>query len=310
MSSHDNMLHFGRQSLRGLSQCAFQSNEITGAVFVVAVAVFNWQMAVFLVVSVVIGTLTARLLKGNQDLLDLGLFGFNSALMGLALGNFFTPELMLWVWMIIFAAVTASVTVLLSRALPFPFLAAPFILTFWAVWFLADGFHMTKVDFGQFSDNPIRWGAALLSTLGSALFAPSPLTGAIFLGAIFVAHWRHAVVALLGALIADALAAHGGAAGDAINLGFVGFNGVLASLAAYAVISEDLRLVALAAVLSTWLFSFVHRSGLLPVLASGFVLSIWIILLLGWFSPQFAGKPPLRDSELGGPRGASEERRR
>jgi hypothetical protein len=75
-----------------------------------------------------------------------------------------------------------------------------------------------------------------------------------------------AAVALRGALIGDILAAHGGAPGDAINLGFVGFNGV-----AY---SEDLRLVALAAVLSTWLFSVVHRSGFQPVLASGFVLSI------------------------------------
>lgn len=291
MNALSDVVQFGRQSLRGLSQCAFQSNEITGAAFVVAVAVFSWRMAVFFVVSVIIGSLTARLMNANHELLDLGLYGFNSALMGLALGNFFTPEPLLWIWMVLFAAVTAAVTVLLSRILPFPFLAAPFILTFWAVWFLADGFHITKVDFGQFSDNPVRWGLALLSTLGSALFAPSPLTGAIFLVGVLISRWRHAAVALLGALIADILAAHGGAPGDAINLGFVGFNGVLASLAAYAVISEDLRLVALAAVLSTWLFSIVHRSGFLPVLASGFVLSIWIILLLGWLTPRFASKP-------------------
>ena len=48
---------FWRQALRGCSQCAFQSNEITGAVFVLAVAVFNWRMAVFFAVSVVLGTI-------------------------------------------------------------------------------------------------------------------------------------------------------------------------------------------------------------------------------------------------------------
>jgi urea transporter len=73
--------------------------------------------------------------------------------------------------------------------MPFPFLATPFILTFWAVWFLADGYHITKLDLAEFSDNPIRWGVALLSTLGSALFAPSPLTGAIFLGGILISRW-------------------------------------------------------------------------------------------------------------------------
>jgi urea transporter len=281
---------FWRQALRGCSQCAFQSNEITGVLFVLAAAVFNWRMALFFAVSVVLGTMVARLLRGNSDLLDLGLFGFNSGLMGLALANFFQPEPMLWVWMVIFASVTAGVAVALSRLLKFPFIAAPFILTFWAVWALADGFSLSAVDFGDFADDPVRWGKALLTTLGAALFTPSPLSGAIFLGGIAVSNWRHAVVAFLGALIADALAAHVGAAGQAINLGFVGFNGVLAALAAYVLIAPDLRFVALAAVLATWLFSFVNRSGYVPVLASGFVLAIWLILLLGWLNPWFAGK--------------------
>ncbi len=290
MSDTKSHAPFWRQALRGCSQCAFQSNEITGALFILAVAVFNWRMAVFFAVSVVLGTITAGLLRGNGELLDLGLFGFNSGLMGLALANFFQPELMLWVWMVVFAIVTAGVAVAMSRWLKFPFIAAPFIVTFWAVWALADGFNLSAIDFGDFGEDPVRWGKALLSTLGAALFAPTPLSGAIFLGGIAVSNWRHAVVALLGALIADALAAHVGAAGQAINLGFVGFNGVLAALAAYVLIAPDLRFVALAAVLATWLFSFVNRSGYVPVLASGFVLAIWLILLLGKITPLFAGK--------------------
>src|SRR5579864_7491548 len=109
MSDTKSHAPFWRQALRGCSQCAFQSNEITGALFILAVAVFNWRMAVFFAVSVVLGTITAGLLRGNGELLDLGLFGFNSGLMGLALANFFQPELMLWVWMVVFASVTAGV---------------------------------------------------------------------------------------------------------------------------------------------------------------------------------------------------------
>ena len=290
MSGTTAAVPFWRQTMRGFSQCAFQSNEITGAMFILAAAVSHWRMGAFFAISVVLGTLTARLLRGNRDLLDLGLFGFNSGLMGLALGNFFEPEAALWLWVIGFAIITAAVSVLMARILPFPFLAAPFILTFWGVWYFADGFHLAKVDFGDFADNPVLWGEAILSTFGAALFAANPLSGAILLAGILVSNWRHAVVAVLGALTATALAAHGGAAGDAINLGFAGFNGVLAALAVYALIAPDLRLVALASVLATWLFSFVNRSGSVPVLASGFVLAIWIILLLGRVSPWFAGE--------------------
>src|SRR5262245_29222306 len=88
---------FWRQCLRGLSNCAFQTNEITGVVFVLAVILYSWHMAIYYVVSVIIATEVARLAKSMPHLytdqmdifLDIGLLGFNAALMGLALGNFF-----------------------------------------------------------------------------------------------------------------------------------------------------------------------------------------------------------------------------
>jgi urea transporter len=83
-------------------------------------------MATFYVIGVVVGTLAARALQGIGDLLDLGLYGFNSGLIGLALGNFFQYEPMLWLWVVVFAIVAAAVTVAWSRWVPVPFLAAPY----------------------------------------------------------------------------------------------------------------------------------------------------------------------------------------
>ena len=90
-------------------------------------------MGVAYVVSVVFATLVAKLLRGNAELLGLGLYGFNSGLMGLALTNFFHPSLALWCWVPILAALVAALTVAMARWLPFPFLAAPFIVTFWII---------------------------------------------------------------------------------------------------------------------------------------------------------------------------------
>jgi hypothetical protein len=66
---------------------------------------------------------------------------------------------------------------------------------------------------------------------------------------------------------------------------------VLAALAAYVIVAADLRLVVLVSILATWLGSYIHRGAPVPVLASGFVLAIWAMLLLGWLNPRFAGKP-------------------
>jgi len=104
---------------------------------------------------------------------------------------------------------------------------------------------------------------------------------------ILIANWRHAVIAALGALVAVLLASHVGAPGDMINSGFIGFNAVLAAVATYELVAADLRLALLAAMASTWIFSFINRNWPSPALASGFVLTVWGIMLLGWLNSRF-----------------------
>jgi urea transporter len=288
---------FWRQFLRGFSQCAFQANEITGLIFVVAVAVYNWRMAAFYVMSVLIATVVARLLKADRTLLDLGLFGFNSGLMGLAMGNFYFPDTALWVWVAVLAVVAAAVAVAMAKWLPIPFLAAPFILTFWMMWFIADARpELIKLDFGPWPNESVKWLTALVAALGSTLFAPAVLTGLLFLVGLLVSNWRHAVIAVVAAGIAVALAAHIGVAGGAINSGFVGFNAVLAALAAAVVIQGDLRMAVLAALLATWFFSYINRNAPVPALASGFVVAVWFVMFLDWLHRRFGpGADKARD---------------
>ena len=284
-------IQFGRRVLCGFSQCAFQANEITGALFIAAVAVFNWRMAIFYVISGVIATLVARALNGNKELLDLGLYQFNSALMGLALGNFFQPNAILWLYMVVLAAVTAAVTVAWSKLTRLPFLAAPFILVLWAMWPFAQYLGLAKVDvrrlllmhrwFGE-RQRYQRLAPRYLRQAFLAVFS----SWSVCSSAIGVTPSLQRLAPLRRLL----LRSKPGAPGTAINSGFIGFNGVLAALAAYIVVAADLRLVALGALLSTWLASYVYRGAPVPVLASGFVLAVWLILFLGWANPWFAGK--------------------
>ncbi len=292
---------FWRQCLRGFSQCAFQCNEITGLAFIAAAAVYHWRMAVFYVISVILGTLVGRLIGGDRTLLGLGLFGFNSGLMGLALGNFFVADTALWIAVPILACIVGAVTVALAKWLPIPFLAAPFIATFWVIWPIRSSIGLSAINLGAFGDSHVRFILATFHALGSTLFAVSTLSGILFLLGILIANWRHAVIAILGALVAVLLATHVGAPGDMINSGFIGFNAVLAAVATYELVAADLRLALLAAMASTFIFSFVNRNWPSPALASGFVLTVWLIMLLGWlnqrFNPGAAPSAPELESE-------------
>ena len=278
---------FWRQCLRGFSQCAFQCNEITGLAFIAGGGRLHWRMAVFYIISVLLGTLVARLLGGDRTLLGLGLFGFNSGSWASRSATSSCHDTALWIAVPILACIVGAVTVAMAKWLPIPFLAAPFILTFWLIWPIRSSIGLSAIALGAFGESHVRFVLATLHALGSTLFAPNALSGLLFLLGILIANWRHAVIAALGALVAALLAAHVGAAGDMINSGFIGFNAVLAAVATYELVAADLRLAFLAAMASTWIFSFINRNWPEPALASGFVLTVWVIMLLGWLNPRF-----------------------
>jgi urea transporter len=278
---------------RGLSQLCFQTNEITGVLFMVAVLTFNWQMAVLAIMGASIGTLVAMGMKSDRFLTELGLFGFNSALIGLSLGSFFEFSILLVVWVAVLAAVAGAIMALATKFLPFPVVAAPFILTFWAFWPMAEKMGLHKAQFPPFDDVPVEFFNASVTAMGAALFCGSLLAGVIFLVALAISSWRAAIIALCGVMLAHAFAASWNPlGGGAVNSGFLGFNAVLCSVAVYTLAGEDIRLALFGAVGATAVFGILLKTDI-PILASGFVIMFWIILFLGWFGNNFFNaKPP------------------
>ena len=81
-----------RAGLRGIGQVFFQENALTGACFVLGLAVSSPLMATGAVVGSAIGTATAWVLKFDKAELSAGIYGFNSALVGIATLFFFQPS--------------------------------------------------------------------------------------------------------------------------------------------------------------------------------------------------------------------------
>ena len=111
------VLRFLDINLRGIGQVMFQDNPLTGALFLLAIAWGSYaagvrQVAIAGVVAVIVSTLTAQWLRVEEASLNAGLYGFNAVLVGLALATFLAPGPLLWVYVILGAAV--SVVVMLA----------------------------------------------------------------------------------------------------------------------------------------------------------------------------------------------------
>lgn len=287
----DGAVPFWRIVLRGCSQCCFQTNEVTGAIFLLAVLAYSWQMAAYMAIGALIGPAVALALKADRGPVELGLYGFNSCLSALALGNFFEPGGALWAAVVVLAAVAAAVTRVLMRLLPMPVIAAPFILTFWCFWPVAERFGLARLEFPPFIDERVYYVMASLSALGATLFAGTVTTGVLFLAGVLVSNWRHAAVAFVAATLAHVIAVWWGVPGQQINIGLAGLNAVLCSVAVYALCGADLRLALFGAIVASAVLPMFGRLGLVP-LAAGFVLVTWTVMFLGWFQQQhFDPKP-------------------
>jgi urea transporter len=282
---------FWRVVLRGCSQCCFQTNEVTGVLFLVAVLVYSWEQSLLMLMGATIGAGVAKLLKPNVFLYELGLYGFNSCLMALAVGNFFAKDAAMWLWAAALCVVCTLVAWGGMRWLRFPVLAAPFIVTFWAFWPFAEDVGLTKLQFPPFIDSEVHSVSAAISALGAALFAGTVAAGIVFFIGVMVSNWKHAVLAVSAALIAHTVAVWWDVPGEEINSGLAGFNAVLAAVAIYALCTADIRLALFGAIVASAVLPLFGKLDLIS-LAAGFVLTTWLVLALAWVQVRWFDEQP------------------
>ena len=125
----------------------FQNNPLTGALFLAAIgwgayAAGASHVAIAGLLAVIVSTLTAQWLRVDEASLRAGLYGYNGVLVGLALATFLAPNALLWVYVVLGAAV--SVVVMLGTVnVVKPWggaLTFPFVLTTWLLLLATYGF--------------------------------------------------------------------------------------------------------------------------------------------------------------------------
>jgi urea transporter len=277
---------YWRLVLRGCSQLCFQSNELTGVFFLVAVLVASPIAFGYLLVAGIMAP-AGRMLMGDKGaVLSTGLPGLNPCLIALALPAFFETgwtNLGMWVVLVVCVAITIVLVRVCLAILPFPTLVLPFLIVFWTLYALAPDLEVLRpIKFGVLAPDTFHPLTAVLLSLGQALFSPSILSGVLFVIGVLVSNWRHAVLAVIGAVIGTAVSYYyRDVDAGSVNLGLYGFNGVLTAVGVFVLCGGKLRLAILGALLATIMTPAIVDLGV-QTLSAPFFFTTWLMLGLGW----------------------------
>lgn len=294
-------LDFADATLRGIGQVMLQNNRYAGLLFLVGIFWNSIPFGIATLVGTVTSTATALLLGVAPAKIRDGLFGFNGALVAIALAFFFQTDALTWTYIVLAAAVSTVLMAALLRAMApwnLPTLTAPFVLT--TLCFLLAGAsfgrlqptHMlpaatlpkSAIVEGVVSSSTVIEGLA--NGVAQVFFQCNVITGALFVLGLLVSSWRAALAGVMGSLLGLLTAWLMGAPEAAIRAGIFGFNAALAVIAMDAFVpikgAGTLLYALLAAITATVVAPAVAATLLpvgMPALTLPFVLAVWLFVL-------------------------------
>lgn len=298
--------------LRGVGQVMLQNNSYAGLLFLAGIfynsPLFGWAVLVGTIVS----TATALLLRVDRSLVRAGIFGFNGALVAIALLYFLQPNALTWGCLVFAAACSTVVTAALITLLAtwkIPPLTAPFVFISLCVFLATARFGRLESTHllptaglpravtveGMVSASTVTEG--LFNGIAQIFFQGNVVTGILFAAGLLVSSRIAGVAALAGSLAGLLVAWGMGAAEPAIRSGAFGFNSALVAIALagvfFVVDKVSVAYALLAAIASTVLYAALSAAleplGM-PALTFPFVLTVWLFLLA---SPLFPGLRPV-----------------
>jgi urea transporter len=115
--------------LAGAAEVMFGANIVTGALFLVGIALSNWRHSLLALLGSVVGTASAYYHNDPQGTISIGIYGYNSALAAMAV-YVLRPSLNL---PILAAILAVPLTEIFPKTLGIPPLTAPFVAATWVV---------------------------------------------------------------------------------------------------------------------------------------------------------------------------------
>ncbi len=303
------LLAFIDTIFRGIGQVMLQNNTYAGILFTIGIFYNSLLFGAAVLTGTIASTTTAILLGVDRAHIRNGLFGFNGALVTIALLYFLEPSALTAGYVLLAAACSTIVMAALMNVFAtwkVPALTAPFVLTTLI-------FILAYARFGRLNSTGLLPTAGLpklagtvegivtnttitegiLNGVAQVFFQANPITGAIFLIALFVSSRLAATAALTGSTIGLLTAWLLGAAEPAIRSGAFGFNSVLTAIAiasVFFVLNKSSATYTLLATIATAVMFAAISATLeplgMPAMTAPFVITTWLFLLAAALFPR------------------------
>ncbi|MEK0363573.1 urea transporter [Pseudomonas sp. CBC3] len=269
--------------LNGFSQIFLQAHPGCGFLILLAIAFHAPALVVGAVIGALVGTSSAVVLGYRQSDIDIGLYGYNAALLGL-LFVLLLGLSVLTLGLIAFGSVIANLLqVRLMAAMRernwLPGFTLPFVLFGWLALGLAGALDLVtqaRLDAPLILDGPGLL-FAVTSGIGQVIFLGQPLAGLLLLVAVWLADRKAAAWMLCGSVGGLALVLMAGGSEQQALAGLAGYNPALAALAVSQVHRSWVAPL-LAIIAAVLLRAGFDRLGL-PPLTMPFIMACWLVAL-------------------------------
>ena len=265
---------------RGIGQVMFQNNALSGLLMLIGIFLNSWQMGILALSGNIISTLTAHFSGYGRDDIKNGLYGFNGTLVGIAVGVFMELSLGSLLLMVVAACISTWIARLLNLQRSLPGFTAPFILSVWMLlgfcsWIMPD--ILLVSDTVTDATQGINYFQTFSFGIGQVMFQGNIWTGLLFLVGILVNSRTAAFYTVIGALFPIPLAILLGIDAETLNMGLMGYNGVLCAIALGDRTLKSLVWDSCSVLLST-LLQIIGMNLEITTLTAPFVVSVWIIM--------------------------------
>ncbi|MCZ2395520.1 MAG: urea transporter [Chitinophagales bacterium] len=257
---------FSLQVLHGLSQIMLQKNPLTGVLILIAIAASSLTAGIATLFATICGTATALWISRERQAIFDGLYGFNAALVGVALTVFFKPALIIWILIAVGAACTTLTHHFFIRK-KIPAFTLAFVLVTWIIYYSLRTYapQLMNTPSSDVSANYAEMYFIPLKGFAQVVFQSAIISGILLVIGVALNSLMGALYGILAA-IAGALVAYytGGAEADILN-GLFGYNAVLCALAFSGKKLNDLPFVAMAVGLGIFFNQLLDNTAVLQL---------------------------------------------
>lgn len=237
------------------SQVFFSDQKLFAGILIL-VTFFDLYAGLLGFLAVITTNLTGFLLGFDKKIISKGVFGFNSLLVGLGLGVYFKPDLLLIVVIILSAILTLLIAITLQGVIgkyALPFLSIPFLLAIWIMTLATRDFTALGISergIYTFNDLYTIGGGGLVKlyewwnqiqiprslriyfiSLGAILFQYNLLSGILLATGLFLYSRISFSLSLIGFYTAYLFYEIIGANISELSYSYIGFNYILTSIA-------------------------------------------------------------------------------